>query len=92
MTRYRRKPEIVEAWQWDGQEVTKDNCPMWVWSLKPAMTPEGWVRIQDELMTADGAWLVHHDGKLDVLWGPEFLDAYESIGGTTPNGTQPAGE
>jgi hypothetical protein len=92
MSRYRKKPEVVDAIQWQVPFNAK-KAPQWF--LDGLVAPAGWpLRIWGDedgslkLSTARGAiqhakvgdWLVHADGDVTIYSAADFKKLFSPVG------------
>ena len=80
MTKYRKKPVIVEAWLWDGSpETLRQIIKSGLFDVRSARAPDPAMTYEERLITVKGHYIIadaggHHYCKPDI-----FKETYEAV-------------
>lgn len=93
--RYRKKPVVVEAWQWDGKVLEEcENVPEWIWDAYKKDIVSIWVENGETTMemyfTEENLEITHEvfsgdyiiqsqKGELYMCKENIFLETYEKL-------------
>ena len=84
MQKFRKLPVVIEAIQWDGEQVTLSQLAKWWPPMQPVMmTPQGLVRIptlEGSMLADEGDWIIRGIKGEVYPCDPDIFDAtYELV-------------
>ena len=86
MAKYRKKPVVIEAFQWDGRPLSYDRCPAWVMAAQQhgiVHLADGWLVIntlEGDHRAQKGDWIIRGvQGELYPCKDEIFRQTYEGV-------------